>query len=102
MGHTEMTMKTISISRLKATLSEQLRAVKQGHRIVVTDRGRPVAVLAPLGDAASQAELEDLVEAGLVSPGSGPVDPGFWQGERPSDPGGSVRRALLEERESGW
>ena len=43
-------METISVSALKAHLSEQLRKVQKGARLVVVDHKRPVAVLAPLED----------------------------------------------------
>jgi prevent-host-death family protein len=40
-------MKTINISQLKAHLSEQLRAVRKGQRLVILDRDIPVAQLVP-------------------------------------------------------
>jgi hypothetical protein len=30
------------------------------------------------------------------------LPPDFWELPRPTDPEGLVRKALLEERESGW
>lgn len=39
---------TVSVRELKNRLSEYLRRVKAGERVVVTDRGKPVAELAPL------------------------------------------------------
>jgi prevent-host-death family protein len=40
----------VSIRDLKNGLSGYLRLVRAGKRIVVTDRGEPVAELAPAGD----------------------------------------------------
>ncbi|RKX79945.1 MAG: hypothetical protein DRP87_01375 [Spirochaetes bacterium] len=40
-------METISVSKLKAHLSAELKKVKKGVRIVVVDHKRPVAVLSP-------------------------------------------------------
>ncbi len=40
-------MKTINISELKAHISEQLRAVRKGQRLVILDRDIPVAQLVP-------------------------------------------------------
>jgi len=37
-------MKTTSVSKLKAHLSEILRAVKAGEEVVVLERRRPVAI----------------------------------------------------------
>lgn len=93
-------MRTISLSQLKARLSEQIRHVKNGERVLVTDRGRPVAELGPVGDEASPAELEDLVRSGLVRRGHGDLDR-VLDLSRPSDPEGRVLEALLEERREG-
>lgn len=40
-------MKTISISKLKAHLSTELKEVKKGSCIVVLDHKHPVAILGP-------------------------------------------------------
>lgn len=42
-------MKTASVSKLKASLSSYLAFVQAGEEIVVTDRGKPIAKLAPIG-----------------------------------------------------
>ncbi len=95
-------MKTASISGLKARLSEYLRAVRRGEEIVVTDRGRPVARLAPLeGPALRQERVEELVDAGLARPASARLPRDFWKRPRPGDPGGLVREALIVERREG-
>jgi len=41
-------MTTASISILKTHLSHYLDAVKSGEEVIVTERGRPIARLAPL------------------------------------------------------
>jgi antitoxin (DNA-binding transcriptional repressor) of toxin-antitoxin stability system len=40
-------MKTISVSKLKAHLSAELKEVQQGSRIIVLDHRHPVAILGP-------------------------------------------------------
>jgi prevent-host-death family protein len=40
-------METISISKLKAHLSEEIKKVRKGARIIVLDHNHPVAVLIP-------------------------------------------------------
>jgi prevent-host-death family protein len=56
-------MATVGVRELRQRASELLRRVEAGETIEVTDRGRPVAVLAPL----PQAEpLERLRAAGEV------------------------------------
>ncbi|MGH7564698.1 MAG: type II toxin-antitoxin system Phd/YefM family antitoxin [Gemmatimonadota bacterium] len=91
-----------SVSSLKARLSEYLRAVRNGEEVIVTDRGTPVARLAPLEPTERQdARAQKLIEAGLVRAAEGALPAGFWEGRRPADPDGLSLRALLEERHQG-
>lgn len=53
------------IRELKAHLSAYLREVKAGETVVVTDRGRPVARIVPVGRPVEE-RLGDLLDAGLV------------------------------------
>ena len=50
---------------MRQNLSVYLERVKAGEALEVTDRGRPVAVLAPLPEASSP--LERLVASGRAS-----------------------------------
>ncbi len=95
------TIKVISVSRLKARLSEQLRKVKAGETVLITERGRPIGMMSPLPPTILTDELTELAEAGLVRLASEPLDRGFWKRERATDPEGRVRTAILEEREQG-
>jgi prevent-host-death family protein len=63
-------MTTVGIRELRQRASELLRRVEAGETIEVTDRGRPVAVLAPLPEA---EPLERLRAAGEVLPATGSV-----------------------------
>jgi prevent-host-death family protein len=80
-------MATSGIRELRQRASELLRRVEAGETIQITDRGRPVAVLAPLPDEGPSAQLRvtgDLVaaERDLASlPAPAPLAPGQ---ERPS------------------
>jgi prevent-host-death family protein len=56
-------MGSVGIRELRQRASELLRRVEAGETIEVTDRGRPVAVLAPLPEA---EPLERLRAAGEV------------------------------------
>jgi len=92
-------MVPVSISALKAKLSEHIRRVKAGEEVIVTERGRAVAILSPMPRAtADDADLQELVDAGLVRAGRGPVPDDFFDLPRPVDPEGAVLQALLEER----
>jgi prevent-host-death family protein len=94
-------MKTATISRLKASLSEYLAAVRAGEELLVTDRGRPVAKIVPLkrADLDIPSQLLSLERAGGVKIGSGRLPEGFLDRRRPVDRQGRALRALLDERE---
>lgn len=64
-------MATVGIRELRQRASELLRRVEAGETIEVTDRGRPVALLAPLPTA---GQLERLRAAGEVIPATAGLD----------------------------
>ena len=64
-------MASVGVRELRQQASELLRRVEAGETIEVTDRGRPVAVLAPLPEA---DPLERLRAAGEVIPSKGTID----------------------------
>ena len=61
-----MDARQVGIRELRQNLSKYLRRVEQGERLEVTDHGRAVAVLAPLG--APTGPMQRLVAAGRVVP----------------------------------
>jgi prevent-host-death family protein len=66
-------MKTVGVRELKNRLSEYLRDVRAGERVLVTDRGEVVAELAPPGHSHEPdvpAALLALVRRGLVTLGA--------------------------------
>jgi len=96
-------MKILSVSELKATLSEQLVHVRRGEVIVVTNRGCPVARLVPVErDEMAEGDLLRLESAGLARRGTGRLPPAFWRMKRPDDPQGEIRASITAERESSW
>lgn len=98
-----MAEERVSIGTLKARLSEYLRRTRAGETVVVTDRGRPVARLAPLeGDAAVEGRMAGLVRAGLIQPPKRPLDLSILDAARPADPEGRSLETVLEERAEGW
>ncbi len=60
--------KRVGVRELRQNLSVYLRRVRAGQTLEVTDRGRPVAILAPLPPAATA--IERLIASGLAT---GPV-----------------------------
>ncbi|HLH66461.1 MAG TPA: type II toxin-antitoxin system prevent-host-death family antitoxin [Solirubrobacteraceae bacterium] len=61
-------MASVSVRELRQRAGELLRRVAAGETIEVTDRGRPVALLAPIPEA---GPLERLRAAGELSGPSG-------------------------------
>jgi prevent-host-death family protein len=58
----------VGARELKVRLGTYLRRVRRGHRIVVTDRGQPIAELRPIGgEAGVQSILVDLEARGMVA-----------------------------------
>ena len=96
-------MKTVTVSKLKASLSEYLRRVKAGEEVLVIERGRPIAKLTPATGVETLPDyLRALEKQGLVKIGSGKLPRNFWRLPRPKDPKGKVFQAVLREREGGW
>jgi prevent-host-death family protein len=64
---------TVGVGELRQNLSKFLRRVERGERLVVTDRNRPVAELAPLPDE-DQSAVQRLVAEGRATPAVGALD----------------------------
>lgn len=97
-------MRQVAISELKAKLSEYLKAVRAGEEVIVTDRGKPVARIAPIsGPDETESRLRMLVRTGQARPPD--VEDGIdlerIAALRPRVPGAGVVDALLEERRKG-
>lgn len=97
-------MVSVSVSELKAKLSEHLRRVKAGETVLVTERGRPVAQLSPPPPIEEEdAELQELAAAGLIRLGrlGGRISEDLLKMPRARDPNGATLKALLRDREEG-
>ena len=77
----------ISVRELKDRLSEHLRAVQDGHSIVVTSHRKPIARLSPVPDE-SMTGTDRLIADGLAT----------WNGKKPR---GAGRRAPIKLRGPG-
>ena len=67
-------MRTAAIAKLKATLSEYIDRVKSGEVILITDRGKPVAKIMPIGKGiTNNAERNRLTRLGIIRPGKGSI-----------------------------
>jgi len=55
----------VNIRELKAHLSKYLRKVKEGHTILITERGKPIGRIIPEGEPFEE-RLAKMVAAGLA------------------------------------
>jgi prevent-host-death family protein len=77
-------MKDISygVRELQARIGEALRAAERGDRVIITSRGRPVAILASAdtrlkGESAAERKLRRMASLGLIRPGTRGAIPAF-------------------------
>jgi prevent-host-death family protein len=88
-------MNSVGVRDLKNRLSHHLKRVRSGTRLVVTERGRPIATLVPVEVPADMAWAHRLVAAGRA----------HWSGGKPAGAKRPVRvagqpasDAVLEDR----
>jgi len=85
-------MISVGIKELKEKLSGYVDKVRQGEEVVVTDRGREIALLIPI--SRERGAVKDLVEKGNVR----------WSGGKPAGlqgvktKGKPLSKTILEER----
>lgn len=102
MAGTDADSNQVAIAALKAQLSDYLRQVKGGRELIITERGRPIALLRPLTDALEDGtRVEDLVARGAARAPERGADVELWRRSRPADPSGRSLDILLEERADG-
>ncbi len=97
-------MESVGSTKLKTRLNSYLRQVQKGVGFIISDRGRPVAKLVPIGSA--EVGDPDEIVASLVSKGLIDLDDISGQKnlqERSVTPirisGVSASQILLEDRE---
>lgn len=87
-------MRRIGIRELRQNASEYVRAAEAGETLEVTDRGRPVARLAPVPKA--ESILDRLIAEGKATPARGDL---LDLGPPPQrEPGEPVLSEVLEEQ----
>ena len=67
-------MQTVGVRDLKNRLSHHLKRVRAGARLTVTERGRPIAMLAPVKEKDDLAWLHNMVAEGRLQ----------WSGGKPT------------------
>ena len=92
-------MGAVGVRELKNRLSYYLRPARKGEEVIVTERGRPVAILQSLQHldraAALETRLARLATLGIVTL---PTRKGFGQTRPLRISGHPVSRAILEDR----
>jgi antitoxin (DNA-binding transcriptional repressor) of toxin-antitoxin stability system len=89
-------MDTVGVRELKTHLSRHLRRVRSGARLFVTERGRVIATIDPVGTPDHVRWAQDLVAAGRAQWGGGKPE-GCRQPVAMAK-GASVSAAVLEDR----
>ncbi len=95
-------MKKVSITDAKNGLSALIDGLKGGGRVLIVDRGRPVARLEPVtsdGRDEQDGRISRLVREGIVRPARAALPRSLFSDELPRLKGdASVVAALVEER----
>jgi len=88
-------MTTVGVRELRERLSQYLHRVARGERVVVTQRGEPIALLVPPNPVEQEQGLHAMVREGEAA----------WTGGKPtgarcpiSVKRGSLARTILEDR----
>jgi antitoxin (DNA-binding transcriptional repressor) of toxin-antitoxin stability system len=92
-------MKTTTVTRLKNSLSAQLKEVVAGETLLITDRRKPIAMLQPLGPGEGAGKLASLSARGIVSPPQKPFSLATFLKQPKAGGGPDLTAAILEERE---
>jgi antitoxin (DNA-binding transcriptional repressor) of toxin-antitoxin stability system len=98
-------MKKVGITEAKNRLSALIDGLKGGSRVLIVDRGRPVARREPVmsgGKNEQNGRLSRLIRDGVVRPGRAALPRSLLTDEPPRKNGGaSAVAALIEERREG-
>lgn len=89
-------MATVGVRELKARLSQYLHRAGRGECIVVTHRGRPVAIIGPTARSRGMEGIDAMIRNGLAR----------WMGGKPHGSakparlrhGPSVAATIIEDR----
>jgi prevent-host-death family protein len=90
--------KTVGLRELGQNVSQVLAVVKEGRSLVVTEHGRPIAEIVPIGNGAS---FEDRIRSGEITPARGDIMELLAQ-PIPSVEGMTASEALQEMRDLEW
>ena len=83
-------MDSVGVRELRDHLSKHLADVRAGHSVTVTDHGKPIARIVPVGPNT----MERLIAEGRVTPAKRPKRPS----RRPIKTKGTVSDLVSEQR----
>ena len=89
----------LGLRQANQQFSRAIRAVRAGREVVLTDRGRPVAVIAPFKDAGDDSSAwHAMAEEGLIRPAArkGPMPAPRWRPARVA--GQPISRTVIDNR----
>lgn len=88
-------MITVGIKELKNRLSQYLRKIKQGEKIIIMEREKAIAAIVPIERTSEDSELLSLIKEGFA----------VWKGGKPIGTkhpikikGKTVSEIVIEER----
>jgi prevent-host-death family protein len=95
-----MTMKKVNINEAKAHLSEYLKALQAGERVVICNRNRPVAELVNAGGSRTEPRLIGGAKGRLTVPETffDPLPDEFVDGFYPAAPSSDPRPLQVAQR----
>ena len=101
-----LAMAVVSLTDLKAKASEYVARAERGEQVLITRRGKIVAVLNPPPELSREerdrAHLEELARKGLVRLGTGRWDAFLKQPKVKLETNALVEAVLAEREESPW
>jgi prevent-host-death family protein len=98
-----MSTKKANIGELKTNLSRFVKGVKNGGKVLITERNVPVAKIVPLDkDDQYESEEAQLIAEGVLSPprSNEPLPDSFWDDkDLPNVPMDVILRVIRDERD---
>jgi len=80
--------------------SQAIKAVRAGQEVVLTERGRPIAVIKPINEEdAREATLQAMADEGLITPAArkGPMPTPRWRPVKVK--GKPLSQTIIDDRE---
>lgn len=92
-------MSTVGVKKLKNELTQYLRRTKKGEEVIVTERGRPIALIQPIQTAervqSREARLAKLAAQGILAL---PTQKPLKKIRLARVTGAPISKAILEDR----